>query len=111
TAIPAIPHIRSSSNKTSSTLTGETHRIADLGKKSQQSSSEAGDGIRSLNRVPYFVHHGPRRHPMASWAKKRVIVTGGSGFLGGHLVRQLRQEGAVVRAPSSKDCDLLRFDH
>ncbi|HET9886436.1 MAG TPA: GDP-L-fucose synthase [bacterium] len=47
---------------------------------------------------------------MASWAKKRIIVTGGSGFLGGHLVRQLRQEGAVVRAPSSKECDLLRFD-
>jgi len=48
---------------------------------------------------------------MDSWKKRRVIVTGGSGFLGGHLVRHLRQEGAVVRAPSSTECDLLRFEN
>lgn len=48
---------------------------------------------------------------MASWANKRVIVTGGSGFLGGHLVRHLRQEGAAVRAPSSTECDLLRLEN
>jgi GDP-L-fucose synthase len=48
---------------------------------------------------------------MTSWANKRVVVTGGSGFLGGHLVRQLRKEGAIVRAPSSTECDLLRLEN
>lgn len=45
---------------------------------------------------------------MKSWEGQRVVVTGGSGFLGGHLVRRLREEGAVVRAPSSRECDLLQ---
>lgn len=41
------------------------------------------------------------------WAGKRVVVTGGNGFLGKHLVARLREEGAEVRAPSSTECDLL----
>lgn len=38
---------------------------------------------------------------------KRVVVTGGSGFLGSHLVDCLRQRGATnVVAPGSRDYDL-----
>jgi GDP-L-fucose synthase len=37
---------------------------------------------------------------------KRVVVTGGTGFLGRHLVEHLRGEGAEVIAPSSRECDL-----
>jgi len=40
-----------------------------------------------------------------------VVVTGGTGFLGRHLVRRLRDEGADVTAPSSSECDLLRPEH
>ena len=30
------------------------------------------------------------------WSKKRVLVTGGLGFIGGHLVEKLIESGAVV---------------
>ena len=48
---------------------------------------------------------------MGSWTGKRVVVTGGTGFLGRHLVRRLRAEEATVLAPSSAECDLLRYDN
>ncbi len=38
----------------------------------------------------------------------RIFVTGGGGFLGGHLCAALRAGGHEVVAPSSGKCDLLR---
>jgi dTDP-4-dehydro-6-deoxy-alpha-D-gulose 4-ketoreductase len=35
---------------------------------------------------------------MSNWSRKTVLVTGGSGFLGSHLVRDLAEEGANVIA-------------
>lgn len=43
----------------------------------------------------------------AFWTGRRVLVTGGSGFLGGYVVDQLRALGARVSAPRRRDCDLL----
>jgi GDP-L-fucose synthase len=40
-----------------------------------------------------------------------VAVTGGTGFLGRHLVPRLRAEGARVTAPSSDECDLMVLDN
>ena len=34
---------------------------------------------------------------MSFWKDKRVLVTGGTGFIGSHLVDRLLVEGAVVR--------------
>lgn len=41
------------------------------------------------------------------WKGKKVVVTGGGGFLGSHLVKELRIKGAKkIVIPHSKDCDL-----
>ncbi len=39
-------------------------------------------------------------------SEKRVLLTGGGGFLGGHLQGKLEAMGARVAAPSSARCDL-----
>jgi len=40
------------------------------------------------------------------WDGKRVMVTGGGGFLGTHVVRRLQQERADVFVPRSREYDL-----
>jgi GDP-L-fucose synthase len=45
---------------------------------------------------------------MRTWADRRVLVTGGSGFLGSYLVERLRARGgAQVVAPRRRDYDLV----
>jgi len=44
------------------------------------------------------------------WSGRRVFVTGGSGFLGSHVVERLRDVGAHVIAPRRTECDLLDPD-
>ena len=41
------------------------------------------------------------------WQGRRVLVTGGAGFLGSFVVERLRREGAEVFVPRSKDYDLV----
>jgi GDP-L-fucose synthase len=45
------------------------------------------------------------------WPGRRVMVTGGGGFLGSAVVRRLRDAGAnQIFVPRSKDCDLRTKD-
>ncbi|HUQ80913.1 MAG TPA: GDP-L-fucose synthase [Gemmatimonadaceae bacterium] len=44
------------------------------------------------------------------WLGRRVFVTGGSGFLGSHIIEQLQGTGAAVSAPRRSECDLLDPD-
>src|SRR5271154_592447 len=41
------------------------------------------------------------------WHGKRVVVTGGAGFLGSFVVERLKREGASVFVPRSADYDLV----
>lgn len=46
-----------------------------------------------------------------NWPQQRVIVTGGSGFVGRHLVQHLQSLGAgEIIVPRSRDYDLRRSD-
>jgi len=44
---------------------------------------------------------------MSFWEKRNVLVTGASGFVGTHMVRFLRDHGAIVSAPSHSQYDLV----
>lgn len=45
---------------------------------------------------------------MSFWDNKRILVTGGTGFLGTHVVAKLREKGpAAVIAPGSTEYDLV----
>jgi GDP-L-fucose synthase len=48
--------------------------------------------------------------PSPFWNGRRVFVTGGSGFLGSHVVQRLRDSGARVTALRRRECDLLEPD-
>ncbi|WP_455242114.1 NAD-dependent epimerase/dehydratase family protein, partial [Petrachloros mirabilis] len=44
------------------------------------------------------------------WSDKRVVVTGGAGFLGSFVVEQLRAKGCKhIVVPRSKDYDLVEM--
>jgi GDP-L-fucose synthase len=48
---------------------------------------------------------------MSFWADRRVVVTGGAGFLGSHVVERLKERGArTVFVPRSPEYDLRRED-
>ncbi len=47
---------------------------------------------------------------MKFWGNKKVLVTGGHGFLGSHLVKKLEGLGAQVIAPTHAEYDLVDRD-
>ena len=55
--------------------------------------------------------NGPWPESQAFWNGKRVVVSGGAGFLGSAVVDRLRKRGvAGVVVPRSRECDLRQID-
>jgi GDP-L-fucose synthase len=54
------------------------------------------------------------RLKMRFWAGKKILITGGAGFLGSHLVGELSLRGVApsqLRIPRSRDLDLRKWEH
>ena len=51
---------------------------------------------------------------MTFWENKQILLTGGAGFLGSHIVEQLQQRGVQkeqLYVPRSRDLDLRRWEN
>jgi len=51
---------------------------------------------------------------MEFWNDKKVLITGGAGFLGSFVVERLKEKGVgeeKIRIPRSKDIDLRRYEN
>ncbi|MHA1379335.1 MAG: GDP-L-fucose synthase family protein [Candidatus Helarchaeota archaeon] len=47
---------------------------------------------------------------MSFWKGKNVIITGGEGFLGSHLVKKLKEYGAIPFVVKHKEYDLTKYE-
>jgi GDP-L-fucose synthase len=52
--------------------------------------------------------------PMTFWSDKKILITGGAGFFGSEVVRQLQEKGVReedLLIPRSKDIDLRKWEN
>lgn len=56
---------------------------------------------------PSYSTQDSMAEPNSFWNGRRIFLTGGSGFLGSHVLERLRDAGARVTALRRSECDLL----
>jgi GDP-L-fucose synthase len=74
--------------------------------------TEPGHSSQDSSAVPQMSSATPRERELTPelWRGRRVLVTGGSGFLGSHVVDRLREIGADVFVARRRDYDLTTQD-
>src|SRR5271157_1860313 len=78
------------------------------------SSASSGAAPQLSGLPPNRIHEAayPVEHMRQRLTSKRILVTGGAGFLGSHIVERLRQMGcSQIAVPRREDYDLTREDH
>ena len=78
--------------------TAQSQTVAPTLPRNRIRSGKGDPSIRGQGKPLVGTSTASKRAPASQWRNRRVLVTGGAGFIGSHLCRRLVREGAEVHA-------------